>query len=402
MTNLINNNIVLASGLILIFGIIIAYFIEKLKLPVVTGYIILGILLGPYVARLVPKTLLTHSNLIANVVLSIVAFMISRNFSYTTFKKTGKQILSVSLLEASGAWLFVTLGVFFFLRKPLYIALLLGALSAATDPASTLMVSREYKTRGPVTTVLLGTVAIDDAWGLIIFVISMIIAIQTKGANTVHISPLKMIGGAFLEIVYTLGIGVATGFIAVPLSRLVHHKSSKLILSLGFILLTAGIAMYFHYSPLLACMALGTVVVNFVKGEADYFEGIEFFAAPLLLVLFVVVGAGFNFKALASIGAVGGVYIVMRFIGKYTGATIGATLSKAPKTVRKYVGIGLVPQAGVALGMAVLGEEYFPGVGQYILTVIIATTLILEVFGPPITKVVFKKAGEITVKEVKK
>ena len=142
-------------------------------------------------------------------------------------------------------------------------------------------------------------------------------------------------------------------------------------------------------------LALGLILI---------FEGIEFFAAPLLLLLllFVIVGAGFNLKVLASIGAVGGVYIVMRFIGKYTGATIGATLSKAPKTVRKYVGIGLIPQAGVALGMAVLGEQYFPGTGQYILTVIIVTTLILEVFSSPITKtpIVFKKAREITLKEV--
>jgi len=394
-------NIMLGLGLILILGIVAVYFIEKVKLPAVTGYIILGILLGPYVFHLMPKTLLENSNLIANFVLSIVAFMISRNFAYSVFKRTGKQILFVSFLEATGAWLFVTVGIFLFLKKPLYVALLFGALAAATDPASTLVVSRQYKTRGPVTNVLMGTVAIDDAWGLIIFVISMVIAIQMKGNSAVHISPFRMIGSALCEIVYTLGIGGIMGFIAVSLSHLTQHRPSKLILTLGFILATAGIAMYFHYSPLLACMALGTVMVNFVEGERDYFEGIEFFAAPLLLILFAVVGAGFNLKAITTIGAIGSIYIVMRFIGKYLGATTGAILSKAPKSVIKYAGMGLVPQAGVALGMAVLGEQYFPGVGQYILTVIIATTLVLEIIGPPITKIVFEKAGEVTVKEVK-
>ncbi len=388
-------NLIFAFGIMLLLGLIAALAIEKIKLPYVTGYIIMGILIGPYLLNLVPKTFLRNTDIIANFVLSIVAFMISRNFSYSVFKKTGKQILFVSMLEASGAWLFVTLGVFLFLHKPLYVSLLFGALAAATDPASTLMVSRQYKTRGPVTNVLLGTVAIDDAWGLIIFVISMILAIQMKSGSSANISPVKMILGAILEIVYTLGIGAAMGFIFSYLARFIHTKGYRLIYSLGFIALTAGIAMYFHYSPLLACMALGTVVVNFAREESVYFEGIEFFAEPLMLVLFVLVGAGFNLKAITTIGLIGAIYIGMRFTGKYLGATTGAFLSKAPETVRKFVGLGLVPQAGVALGMAILGKEYFPQAGNYIMTVIVATTLVLEVIGPPITQLTFNLAGEI-------
>ncbi len=388
-------NLIFALGVMLLLGLIAALAIEKIKLPYVTGYIIMGILIGPYVFNLVPKTFLRNTDIIANFVLSIVAFMISRNFSYSVFKKTGKQILFVSMLEASGAWLFVTLGVFLFLHKPLYVSLLFGALAAATDPASTLMVSRQYKTRGPVTNVLLGTVAIDDAWGLIIFVISMILAIQMKSGSSAHISPVKMMLGAVLEIVYTLGIGAAIGFIFSYLARFIHTKGYRLIYTLGFISITAGIAMYFHYSPLLACMALGTVAVNFAYDENAYFESIEFFAEPLMLVLFVLVGAGFNLKAITTIGLIGAVYIGMRFIGKYLGATTGATLSKAPETVRKFVGLGLVPQAGVALGMAILGKEYFPQAGNYIMTVIVATTLVLEVIGPPITQLTFSLAKEI-------
>ncbi len=388
-------NLIFSFGVMLILGLFAALLIEKIKLPYVTGYIIMGIIMGPYVFHLVPAKFLNNSDLIANFVLSIVAFMISRNFSYSVFKKTGKQILFVSMLEASGAWLFVTLGVFLFLHKPLYIALLFGALAAATDPASTLMVSRQYRTRGPVTSVLLGTVAIDDAWGLIIFVISMVLAIQMKSGIGANISPAKMILGALLEIVYTLGIGAAIGFVFSYLARFIHTKGYRLIYTLAFISLTAGIAMYLHYSPLLACMALGAVVVNFSTDESTYFEGVEFFAEPLMLVLFVIVGAGFDLKAITSIGLVGAIYIVMRFTGKYLGATTGATLSKAPDTVRKFVGLGLVPQAGVALGMAILGKAYFPQAGNYIMTVIIATTLVLEVIGPPITQLTFGLAGEI-------
>lgn len=395
-------NLIFSFGLMLILGLFAALLIEKIKLPYVTGYIIMGIIMGPYVFKLVPNRFLNNSDLIANFVLSIVAFMISRNFSYSVFKKTGKQILFVSMLEASGAWLFVTLGVSLFLHKPLYIALLFGALAAATDPASTLMVSRQYRTRGPVTNVLLGTVAIDDAWGLIIFVISMVLAIQMKSGSGTNISPVKMILGAILEIIYTLGIGAAIGFVFSYLARFVHTKGYRLIYTLAFISLTAGIAIRLHYSPLLACMALGAVVVNFAPDESVYFEGVEFFAEPLMLVLFVIVGAGFDLKAITSIGLIGATYIGMRFIGKYMGATTGAILSKAPATVRKYVGLGLVPQAGVALGMAILGKEYFPQAGNYIMTVIIATTLVLEVIGPPITQLTFTLAGEIPHKGVNK
>ncbi len=388
-------NVIFSLGVMLILGLIAAILIEKIKLPYVTGYIIMGILIGPFVFNLVPKNFLNHTDIIANFVLSIVAFMISRNFSYSVFKKTGKHILFVSISEATGAWLFVTLGVFLFMHKPLYEALLFGALAAATDPASTLMVSRQYKTKGPVTSVLLGTVAIDDAWGLIIFVISMIIAIQMKSGASANISPVKMLFGAVMEIVYTLGIGAIIGIVFSYFARFVRSKGYRLIYTLGFISLTAGIAMYFHYSPLLACMALGTVAVNFAKGEGELFEGIEFFAEPLLLVLFVLVGAGFKLNAILTIGAIGATYILMRFTGKYLGATLGATLSKAPRTVKKFVGLGLVPQAGVALGMAILGKEYFPQAGNYIMTVIVATTLVLEVIGPPITQLTFKLAGEI-------
>jgi NhaP-type Na+/H+ or K+/H+ antiporter len=395
-------NLIFSFGLMLILGLFAALLIEKIKLPYVTGYIIMGIIMGPYVFKLVPNRFLNNSDLIANFVLSIVAFMISRNFSYSVFKKTGKQILFVSILEASGAWLFVTLGVFLFLHKPLYIALLFGALAAATDPASTLMVSRQYRTRGPVTNVLLGTVAIDDAWGLIIFVISMVLAIQMKSGSGTNISPVKMILGAILEIIYTLGIGAAIGFVFSYLARFVHTKGYRLIYTLAFISLTAGIAMRLHYSPLLACMALGAVVVNFAPDESVYFEGVEFFAEPLMLVLFVIVGAGFNIKAITTIGAIGATYILMRFAGKYIGASTGAILSKAPETVRKYVGLGLVPQAGVALGMAILGKQYFPQAGNYIMTVIIATTLVLEVAGPPITQLTFSLAGEIKSGEATK
>ncbi len=388
-------NLIFALGIILLSGLIAALLIEKIKLPYVTGYIIMGIIIGPYVLNLIPKTFLRNTDIIANFVLSIVAFMISRNFSYSVFKKTGKQIIFVSMFEATGAWLFVTLGVFLLLHKPLYIALLFGALAAATDPASILLVSRQYRTKGPVTNVLLGTVAIDDAWGLIIFVISMILAIQMKSGASANISPVKMILGAILEIVYTLGIGAAMGFIFSYLARFIRTKGYRLIYTLGFITLTAGIAMHFHYSPLLACMALGTVIVNFAPNEGTYFEGIEFFAEPLMLVLFILIGAGFELKAITTIGLIGAVYIGMRFVGKYLGASIGAFLSKAPKTVRKFVGLGLVPQAGVALGMAILGKEYFPQAGNYIMTVIVATTLVLEVIGPPITQLTFNLAGEI-------
>ncbi len=388
-------NLIFALGIILLSGLIAALLIEKIKLPYVTGYIIMGIIIGPYVLNLIPKTFLRNTDIIANFVLSIVAFMISRNFSYSVFKKTGKQIIFVSMFEATGAWLFVTLGVFLLLHKPLYIALLFGALAAATDPASILLVSRQYRTKGPVTNVLLGTVAIDDAWGLIIFVISMILAIQMKSGASTNISPVKMILGAILEIVYTLGIGAAMGFIFSYLARFIRTKGYRLIYTLGFITLTAGIAMHFHYSPLLACMALGTVIVNFAPNEGTYFEGIEFFAEPLMLVLFILIGAGFELKAITTIGLIGAVYIGMRFVGKYLGASIGAFLSKAPKTVRKFVGLGLVPQAGVALGMAILGKEYFPQAGNYIMTVIVATTLVLEVIGPPITQLTFNLAGEI-------
>lgn len=392
-------NTILGLGFILLAGLFSAKLISRIRFPAVTAYLILGILIGPSLLKLVPAGILNASGLISNIVLGIIAFGIGQNFSRDNFRKIGKPVIWISALEACGAWLLVTLAFLLILKQPFYLSLLFGAIASATAPAATIMVIREYRAKGSFTDTLLGVVAIDDAWCLIIFALSLAIS---KAIHSHMLAPFFLIKVIINSILSICGAFVLGGIIAILLTyffRFIHTQTELLIFTLGFVLLSVGIAIWLHLSVLLANMFLGAILVNINKSSFNFFENLKTIDSPLFLLFFVLAGANLEIEALSKLGLIGLAYLVFRLIGKITGAGLGAYISNASKSIKKYLGLGLVPQAGVALGCALIVKSDFPGVGNMIFTTIIATTVVYELIGPICTRYALQKAGEITIEQ---
>jgi len=347
--------------------------------------------------KLVPQDLLDSSGLISNIVLGMIAFGIGQNFSFSNFKRIGKCVLWISVLEASGAWILVTLAFLLILRRPFYVSLLFGAIASATAPAATVMVVREYRAKGTFTNTLLGVVAIDDAWCLIIFALSLAIskAIYVHVTNSLFL--LKVFLQSVMAIFGAFVLGSLLAIVFSYISKYARSPADMLIYTLGFILLSVGVAISLHLSVLLSCMFFGAVFVNINLTSSKFFDAIRAIDPPLFLLFFVLAGANLEIGLLTSLGLMGFVYLVFRMIGKVLGASLGARISEASQAIKNYLGWGLVPQAGVALGCALIARSDFPKIGNMLFSTIIATTVIYELIGPVCTKFALQKAGEITV-----
>lgn len=390
-------NTILGLGFIFLAGLFSARLINKVKFPAVTAYLLLGILIGPSLFNLIPKEMLAASGLISNIVLGIIAFGIGQNFSKENFHSIGKSVLWISILEACGAWILVSIIFLVVLRQPFYISLLFGAIASATAPAATVMVIREYRAKGSFTNTLLGVVAIDDAWCLIIFAISLAIS-QAIFAHMVAVSFLiKVFFNSLLSIIGAFVLGAITAISLYYFSRFIRTQTELLIFTLGFVLLNIGIAIWLHLSVLLANMFLGAILVNTHQSSLKFFDNLKMIDSPLFLLFFVLAGANLEIDILSKLGLIGLAYLISRVGGKIIGASLGAHISNASASIRKYLGLGLVPQAGVALGCALIAKSDFPEVGSMIFTTIVATTVIYELIGPLCTKYALHKAGEITV-----
>jgi Kef-type K+ transport system membrane component KefB len=390
-------NTILGLGFILLAGLFSARLISGIRFPAVTAYLIIGILIGSSLLKLIPVEILNASGLISNIVLGVIAFSIGQNFYRDNFRKIGKSVIWISVLEACGAWLLVTLVFLLILRQPFYISLLFGALSSATAPAATVMVIREYRAKGSFTDTLLGVVAIDDAWCLIIFAISLAISQAIYSHRLAAFFLIRVFLNSILSI---LGAFVSGSIIAILLSyfsRFIRTQAELLIFTLGCVLLSTGIAIWLHLSVLLANMFLGAILVNINKSSFSSFEVLKTIDSPLFLLFFVLAGANLEIGLLPQLGLIGSAYLVFRMIGKVTGARLGAHISNASNSIKKYLGLGLVPQAGVALGCALVAKSDFPNIGSMIFTTIVATTVIYELVGPLCTKYALQKAGEINV-----
>lgn len=388
-------NTILSLGFILLIGFFSARIIHKIRLPAVTVYLLLGIIIGPYICNFLSVDLLESSGLISNIVLGFIAFTVGQNFSRDSFARIGKQVLWISLLEASGAWMLVTFLFLLILHQPLYISLLFGAISAATAPAATVMVIRQYNAKGLFTETLLGIVAIDDAWCLIIFAISLGVAkalhLHAESAYLIF----KTILHSLIEIGGSFALGGCFAWLFYKLSKHTRTKNELLIYVLGFLLLNTGLAIQFHLAVLLANMFLGAVLVNLDTASFRFFDILKSTDPPLYVIFFVLAGAHLQIFALTKLGLLGLGYLVFRMLGKGIGASIGGQISHSASSIKKYIGLGLVPQAGVALGVALIAQAEFPEVGGLILTVIVATTVVYEIVGPVCTRIALQRVGEI-------
>ena len=386
---------ILSFAAILLLGLLAARLLRHIKFPAVTAYLLLGILIGPEVLGLVARPILGASGSISNIVLSFVAFGLGQNFSRGNVSRIGKSVLWISLLEASGAWLLVTFSCLYLLRQSLPVSLLFGSIASATAPAATVMVVRESGAKGTFTDTLLGVVAVDDAWCLIIFAISLALAkgLTHWGGEAFHLS--APFARSLVEIGGALGLGTLVALILTLFCRYLRSPEDLLICTVGFILLNTGLAIYFHLSVLLASIFLGMILVNVNKMSFRFFEILRTVESPLYLAFFVLAGASLEIHVLGKLGLIGLSYFIFRILGKVGGASLGGWISRATSPIKKYLGFGLVPQAGVALGVALIAKAEFPLMGGMIFTTIVATTVFYEIVGPFFTRWALHKAGEI-------
>jgi NhaP-type Na+/H+ or K+/H+ antiporter len=391
-------NNLLSAGLILLLGFIGARLLKYVRLPSVTAFLIVGIIIGPHVFNLVTEEIFAGSDFFTNLVLGIIAFSLGENFRLDKIKTGMKQVVWISIIAALGAWILVSAALiiyFIIIKLPLYPAIVLGAAASATAPAATVLVIREYRASGYLTELLLKVVAIDDAWCLIFAAM----AIALGNAMRAEVFDMAIIFAGLGEIFGALIAGALIGYITSFLSRFVTTRDELIILILGFILLNVGLSIAFKFSVLLSSMAMGLVVINLARENYKFFEELRSVDTPLYLVFFILSGAHLDFGILYNMGIVGILYVIFRIIGKIYGAKIGSEISNAPKMVSNWLGLALTPQAGVALGIGLVAKSAFPDYGNFIFTIIAATTVVFELFGPLLTKYSLIKAGEIAPTE---
>lgn len=388
-------NLFVNLGIALVVGIICGEIFRKLKIPMVAGYILAGLVLGVSGLHVVTKETIDSLSLLSDFALGLIAFNIGSELKFDTIKVLGKSIFIIALFEAIGAFAIVTV-VMLILGVSTPTAIILGAVASATAPAATVMVLKECKAKGPLTSTLLGVVAIDDAICLMIFAVATSIAkvIVNHGTMSIYnvlIMPLKEIG-------LSLIVGALFGVILTALiKRAARSKEENLTFTVGTIFVVLGLANVFHLSALLSCMSLGIVVANMCKYEGKVFKNIERFSPPIYAAFFILAGARLDTGLLPQIGIVGIGYFIFRIIGKVAGAKFGGRIAHAPKEVTNNIGFGLLSQVGVAVGLAITVSHEFAGtnIGDMVLTILLATTIMTEIVGPIATKRAVCNANEV-------
>lgn len=373
-------------------GLLMTRLTRLVKLPNVTAYLIAGVLIGPCVFALLKDETVSSLGLITSTALGFIAFSIGDQFKLSDLKAIGKTALVITMCESLGAVILVDVITLALGFDPA-MCIVLGALAASTAPAATLLVVRQYKASGPLTNMLLPVVAADDATGLIAYSISVSIA---QGiANHQQFSVTDTLLVPLGQIILALGIGAALGFLIALSHRWFKSHTNRMSLCIAAIFLSVAISDRFRLSSLLMCMALGAVYVN-MRDDAERVLGfIDDWTYPLFMLFFVISGAQLDLGSLPKVGLLGVVYIIVRFAGKYFGSYLAASACHCEPAVKKGIGWALMPQAGVAIGMATLAVTQLPQYGDQILTVILSATLFYEIAGPIATKDALKRAGEI-------
>lgn len=378
-------------------GLVLSRLMKLLNLPNVTGYLIAGVLIGPFVLKLVNPEHLKSIKLITNTALGFIAFSIGGEFKIKFLKKLGKQIIVITIVQAVTTVLIVAAALLVVPgehRVPR--ALLLGAVAAATAPAATLLVVRQYKARGPVTDTLLPVTAFDDAIGLMIFSLCLALAIAFSAGTgltvqAVLLNPLREIGLSLL-------VGGVAGALLAVLARYFRSNANRLSLMLATVFACVALSEKWELSSLLTCMMVGAVFANMRPDSIRLLELVDGWTPALFMLFFVFSGAELDFSILPAVGITGVIYLVARSLGKYFGAFAGSAISHAEPNVRKYLGVTLLPQAGVAIGMAQMiasTPELPEELAGQVITVTLFATLVYELVGPLLTKWALTRAGEI-------
>jgi len=373
----------------------------KLKFPRITGYIIIGILLSPSLLNIIPKETVGNLDIITDIALGFIAYLIGGSLHWESFRKLGKNIGTILPFEALGAWFLVTLVLALlghliipnqtFWQTYFPMAFIIGAVSCATAPAATMAVISQYKAKGPLTTTLLAVVALDDAVAVIAFAIAS--GICQPLVNGGSISLYQMLGIPFLHIFESIALGIVFAIALIYISRLVRSRELLLVVVFGMIMLCAGVTSYLGVSSILANMIVGFIVVNRVKRK-EMFLVVEEIEDVLFAMFFVLAGLHFDLSVLKVAGILALLIVLARCLGKYIGARTGGKVSHAPDSVKKYLGLALLPKAGVTIGLALLAALEFPTFGAVMLNAVLASTIMNELIAPPLSKYAIFKAGE--------
>ncbi len=381
---------IISVAVMLIAGFLLTRVTKLLKLPNVTGYIIAGILIGPYCFNIIPQGVIDGMSFLADIALAFIAFGTGEFFKLSVLKKNGVKNIIITLFESLVASLVVFIVTYWIMNLGMAFSIVLASLAAATAPASTMMTIRQTGSKGDFVDTLLQVVALDDVVGLVAFSVAIAIA-------TAVISDSVSAMGILLPVLYNLAMIVLGGLCGLLLKALIsrHSTDNRLIIAIAVLFGFCGISAFLDVSPLLGCMVMGTVYMN-TTNDDKLFKQLNYFSPPILLLFFVRSGANFQLDALLSTGdsiagipllVIGAVYFIVRIIGKYAGAFIGCQVVKKDKLVRNYLGFALVPQAGVAIGLAALASRTVGGeTGAAMETIILASSVMYELIGPALAK----------------
>ncbi len=399
---LLNRDIFLAAAGLLILGFIFGRLANTIRLPRVTGYILSGIILGPYLLKIFTENSMAQLDFIPQLALGIIALVIGAGLSFSLVRRLGFRLILITLLQALGAFTLVLLLLFLF-KMPMLAALPLAAIATATAPAATVAVIKEYRSRGPLTETTLAVVALDDAIAIILF--GLILTFDIRHLAALGQTTLQSLSISLLEILAALVIGVILGLVAHLLIKATREITDTLIIVLGIILLGIGISSISNVSALLTNMFLGLTLINISSKNSEIITNLERLTPPIYCFFFVLAGAHLNFKIFTTVGSTlimwGIIFVIARIVGKVAGAYIGGTLSRAPDAIRKYLGLTLIPQAGVAIGLTLLitkASSYFE-FRSIILNITLIAVAFNEILGPVCTKFALFRAKEATVEE---
>lgn len=409
----------LALSIALFAGLVMSRLTKVWNLPAVTAYLVAGILIGPYCLGqldipgigFISADNVKAFDIISDVALGFIAITMGNEFRLESLKKTGKQATVIAIFQAITATVFVDIALIalhFAIpdELPISAAITLGAIATATAPAATLMVIKQYKAEGPVTKILLPVVALDDVVGLIVFAISFGIA---KALEQGQLDMVSVLVNPLIEVFASLLLGALLGLVYTFIERFFHSRSKRMSISVGFVFLAVGLSMMeFHigsvtigFSSLLVCMMMGTIFCNLCDFSEELMDRMDRWTGPVMVLFFVLSGAGLELSVFThwQIVLIGVVFILIRSLGKIFGASVSSRFMKCEPTVQKYLGITLLPQAGVCLGMSLVAME-LGETGILIRNISLFAVLIYELVGPLLTKIALDKAGEIKEKPI--
>lgn len=405
-----HTNLILLFGLVLLVGYVAGRIANFFKLPKVAGYITAGVLLEPSFLGILPAKLIDHSTSLSNLALCVITYAIGGSLDFKRLKEMGKTIITMTFFEAGVTFMAITTGLYIVLKAAgqylgidldpglyLPLALLAGSLGAPTDPTPTLAVKEEYKADGPVTTTILGIGAFDDALGIMIFSLAVSASSVMVGANVsgdLAQNILRPLG----QIAFSMLVGASLALFLLLTARKISNKGVMVALILGTLFTCFGIAQAFALDELLATMTMGCVVVNLATDKDKFFMSIrDYLEETVFIVFFVLAGAQLDISILLSSLPIVLVFVILRMVGKFAGSYTGALLSGALPNVKKYAALGLVPQGGIVVGLALIVKQNgaFSDISLIILNIILGTTVLFEFMGPLLTKIALDRSKEV-------